>query len=92
VWAFVSKDVDKRLRANFDKPFIELSAKEWRSGDIPWIVAAGGLPDALRATLGHMAQNVFPGRPANIVVIEDGKALVRQLVPPAAQDNEKTES
>ncbi|MEO1694722.1 MAG: toxin-activating lysine-acyltransferase [Pseudomonadota bacterium] len=87
LWAFVSDEVDGRLRKSAAEPILKLEATEWRSGDIPWIVAAGGVPDALRATLGHMAKNVFPAKPANIVIKDEGETKVVKLVPPKAQDN-----
>ncbi|MEO1719998.1 MAG: toxin-activating lysine-acyltransferase [Pseudomonadota bacterium] len=87
LWAHVSEDVDRRLRETAAEPILKLAPDEWRSGDIPWIVAAGGVPDALRATLGHMAKNVFPANPANIVIKDDDKAKVVKLVPPKSQDN-----
>ncbi|MEL6622590.1 MAG: toxin-activating lysine-acyltransferase [Pseudomonadota bacterium] len=87
LWAHVSEDVDSKLRVQVDAPFVKLAPEDWRSGEIPWIVAAGGLPDALRAALGHMARDVFPGNPANILINENGVSKVVKLVPPAAQDN-----
>lgn len=41
LWARVSVDVDKRLSEKLDEP-IRLGPREWRSGDIHWLVDAIG--------------------------------------------------
>jgi hemolysin-activating ACP:hemolysin acyltransferase len=41
LWAKVSADVDKRLTEKLDTP-IRLGPREWKSGDIFWLIEAIG--------------------------------------------------
>jgi hemolysin-activating ACP:hemolysin acyltransferase len=79
LWAMVSEDVDRRLSAELDKP-IRLQASEWRSGTIPWIVAALGEPNTTGQLLGQLSKTVFKDRPAKLRTRgPDGKAFIGRL-------------
>jgi hemolysin-activating ACP:hemolysin acyltransferase len=79
LWAMVSEDVDRRLSAELDKP-IRLQASEWRSGNIPWIVAALGEPNTTGQLLGQLSKNVFKDRPAKLRTRgPDGRAFIGRL-------------
>lgn len=83
LWAFVSDDVDARLRAAPPNDgILRLAPNEWRGGNTPWIIAAAGVPQALRAILGHMTTQVFQDAPANILVGDGKTQQVRKLLPP----------
>ena len=43
LWARVSDDVDQRLTSNAGQA-IRLRPEEWKSGSIPWLIAAAGEP------------------------------------------------
>jgi hemolysin-activating ACP:hemolysin acyltransferase len=81
LWAYVSDEVDARLRANVTEGVVRLAPDEWRSGKTPWIVAAGGTPEALKAILGHMAKSLFKDTHANIVIAGDDGVSVQKLHP-----------
>src|SRR5262245_50908232 len=55
LWAKVSKEVDQRLSRDLDKP-IKLAASEWKSGDIAWLVALAGNPQAIGPMLKQFQQ------------------------------------
>ncbi len=87
LWAMVSETVDRRLAQNPDEP-LKLEPADWRSGDIPWIVAAFGDTKAVSQLLRQLAQTVFTKQPARLRARgEDGKAFVGRLefkaAPPA---------
>lgn len=79
LWAYVSEDVDARLRANPSDGVVRLAPAEWRSGEIPWIIAAGGTPDALKAILGHMAKSIFKDSHANMLIAGEDGVTVKTL-------------
>jgi cytolysin-activating lysine-acyltransferase len=79
LWAMVSDDVDRRLAAELDKP-MQLEASEWRSGDIPWIVAALGEPKIVGQLLEQLSRTVFTAQPAKLRTRgQDGKAFIGRL-------------
>lgn len=67
MWAFVSPEVDQRLRADPNEP-IRLSPNEWKSGDILWIVEAIGEQQLLQAMLQNAVVREWNGRSANLRV------------------------
>jgi len=78
LWALVSKDVDERLTASPDQ-LIPLKPEDWRSGDIPWIIATIGDPKAVGGLLQPLAKTVFKDRPPKMRVKDkDGKATIAQ--------------
>ncbi len=78
LWAFVSKDVDERLAASPDR-LEPLRPEDWRSGDIPWIIAAIGEPKIVGGLLQPLAKTVFKGRPPKMRVRgADGKTVIAQ--------------
>jgi cytolysin-activating lysine-acyltransferase len=79
LWAFVSPEVDKRLSETGDQG-LRLTAAEWRSGEIPWIVMAIGEPKVVGGLLQQLAKTVFKGKPAKIRARgADGKMVVGRL-------------
>jgi hemolysin-activating ACP:hemolysin acyltransferase len=62
LWATVSADVDRRLSEKLDQP-VNLEPKDWRSGDIPWLVTAAGDQRAVEAMLKQLQDNALKGRP-----------------------------
>lgn len=79
LWAMVSEEVDQRISSQLDKP-LKLQQSEWRSGEIPWIVAAFGDPKIVGQLLEELSKNVFKQRPAKLRSRgEDGKVFVGKL-------------
>ncbi len=87
LWAMVSETVDQRLSGQLDKP-MDLKPTEWKSGDIPWIVAAFGEPKIINQLFQQLSKNVFTKAPAKLRARDkDGKPFVGRLdfkAPPAA--------
>lgn len=80
LWAMVSPEVDQRISAKLDGP-IRLAPNEWRSGDIPWIVASVGSREALASLLRNLAQTKF-NTPAKLRVVDaQGRIAVGSLSP-----------
>jgi hemolysin-activating ACP:hemolysin acyltransferase len=79
LWARVSKEVDQRLSVNLDKP-LQLSPKEWNSGDIGWLIVLAGNLQALAPLLKQLQETTFKGRPVKMrAKAKDGKAVVTTL-------------
>lgn len=87
LWAMVSESIDQRLSGQLDKP-MDLKPNEWKSGDIPWIVAAFGEPKIINQLFQQLSKNVFTKAPAKLRARDkDGKPFVGRLefkAPPAA--------
>jgi hemolysin-activating ACP:hemolysin acyltransferase len=81
LWAMVSESVDERLSQNLDQP-VNLGPQDWRSGSIPWIIAAFGDNRVIGGLLQQLATNVFKAEPAKIRTRgADGKAALAKLEP-----------
>jgi cytolysin-activating lysine-acyltransferase len=79
LWAWVSEAVDKRLSAQLDKP-MKLDPGEWKSGEIPWIVAAFGEPTVVNQLFQQLSKSVFTETPAKLRARDkDGKPFVGRL-------------
>jgi cytolysin-activating lysine-acyltransferase len=61
LWAKVSPDVDKRLGENLDKP-VALTAGEWKSGTIPWMITLAGAQPALVGFVKQLCEKEFNGQ------------------------------
>jgi hemolysin-activating ACP:hemolysin acyltransferase len=86
LWASVSADVDRRLSENLDKP-MQLAAAEWKSGDIPWVVAALGDRRAVEPMLRQLQKVTLKGRPLKLRLRgQDGQSAVRALTAEAPLD------
>ncbi len=62
LWANVSEEVDCRLSVEGDKP-VKLEPKDWKSGDIPWLVMAIGDKRFLKSMLEQVQSKTLNGRP-----------------------------
>jgi cytolysin-activating lysine-acyltransferase len=83
LWARVSPGVDKRLSEKLDEAPM-LRAAEWTSGDILWMIALVGEPDALAKLLPQVQKTAFKGRPVKLRVQQpDGTTIVKTLASPA---------
>lgn len=79
LWAMVSDDVDKRLSTEPGKP-IRLHTREWRSGDIPWIIATAGEGKVVSSLLQRLAEHKFRDKSARMHARgSDGKPTVAIL-------------
>ncbi|GJL61948.1 MAG: hypothetical protein NPIRA04_06020 [Nitrospirales bacterium] len=63
MWAQVSEDVDKKLEAQKEAniPF-RLAPQEWKSGDIPWLLAVVAPKEAGQALVMKLEETVFQGK------------------------------
>ena len=85
LWAQVSTEVDQRLSTNLDEPF-RLAPNEWRSGDIPWLMATAGDPRGVDVILKQLQENRLKGKSFKIRgKRQDGKEVVGNLAPRNAQ-------
>jgi hemolysin-activating ACP:hemolysin acyltransferase len=79
LWASVSAEVDRRLSENLDKPFT-LEPKDWRSGDIPWLITAAGDKRVVDAMLKQLQETGLKGRPLKTRAKQaDGTVAVKVL-------------
>jgi cytolysin-activating lysine-acyltransferase len=79
LWAMVSETIDRRLSASPDQP-LKLEPADWRSGQIPWIIAAFGEPKVVGGLLQQLAKTVFTAEPAKLRARgEDGKPCIARL-------------
>jgi cytolysin-activating lysine-acyltransferase len=85
LWAQVSNEVDQRLSKNLDQRF-QLAPNEWRSGDIPWLVATAGDPRGVDVILKQLQENRLKGKSFKMRgKRQDGKEVVGNLAPRNAQ-------
>ena len=63
LWAEVSKKVDKKLEAQKKEyiPF-RLAPHEWKSGDIPWLLAIAAPKEVAQVLVKKMKETVFRGQ------------------------------
>lgn len=79
LWATVSDTVDQRLSSNVGE-LIRLKAEDWKSGSIPWLVAAAGEPRAVAGLLKVVAERQFGASGIKAIAQgADGKAVVTNL-------------
>jgi hemolysin-activating ACP:hemolysin acyltransferase len=79
LWASVSAEVAERLASQAGKT-IPLAPKDWKSGDIVWVVAAVGEGRVLSEMLKQLSKRDWSGREVKIVVRpKDGKPTVATL-------------
>lgn len=67
VWANVSEDTDKRLRAGESR----LKADEWKGGDIPWLIELIAPFGAQEEILADLSTAVFNAEPFNFHMATD---------------------
>ena len=83
LWAKVSKEVDKRLSQNLDKP-IQLAPNEWKSGEIAWLIVVAGNVQGLAPMLKQF-QETLKGQPLKMRAKgKDGKTVVTTFTGQAA--------
>jgi len=75
LWASVSEEVDRRLSESRDAP-VKLAPKDWKSGDIPWLIIAAGDQRLIGALRQRVEKTVLKGRPLkSLAAQKDGKDL-----------------
>jgi cytolysin-activating lysine-acyltransferase len=74
LWASVSKDVDKRLADNLSAP-IRLAPREWKSGDILWIVDAIGDNRLVGELVKRLQGKEWKGRPVKARIVDGQKQV-----------------
>ena len=62
LWANVSEEIDQQLSENRGEP-VKLSPKDWKSGDIPWLILAAGDKRLIHEIRKGIEANVLKGRP-----------------------------
>jgi len=81
LWANVSPEVERRLKANIAAPYA-LSSSDWRSGDIPWLVEAVGPPHIVQHLLTQLQSSTFKGRELRMRTMDaNGKLTVGMFKP-----------
>ena len=62
LWASVSEEIDRQLSETRDQP-VRLAPKDWKSGDIPWVIVAAGDQRLVKALQQRLQETVLKGRP-----------------------------
>jgi cytolysin-activating lysine-acyltransferase len=76
LWAQVSEAVDKRLSEDLDKPLL-LAPDEWKSGDIPWLIALVGDNRLIAPMVKELQRSALQGRPLKIRIKDaSGKSAI----------------
>jgi hemolysin-activating ACP:hemolysin acyltransferase len=79
LWAQVSAEVDKRLSENLGEP-IRLGPREWKSGDILWLVDPIGDARAVAALVQRLRGKEWKGKPVKMRMTDaDGQVRVRVI-------------
>jgi hemolysin-activating ACP:hemolysin acyltransferase len=83
LWASVSADVDKRLSEQLGEP-IRLGPREWKSGDILWLIDAIGDDRAVAALVQRLRAKEWKDKPVKARVTDrEGQVKVRLIEPQA---------
>ena len=79
LWATVSEDVDQRLSSELDKP-IKLEPKEWKSGDIPWLICVAGDRRVVDGMLKKLQSDAFKNNPIKMRARgQDGQTTIATI-------------
>ena len=79
LWASVSEDVDQRLSSELDKP-IKLEPKEWKSGDIPWLICVAGDRRVVDGMLKKLQSDAFNNIPIKMRARgQDGQTTIATI-------------
>ncbi len=79
IWAMVSEEIEQKLTAA-EKDTQRLEVGDWKSGNIPWIVAAVGDSKVVSTLLERLAKSAFKDEPARIRGRDkDGKMSIGKL-------------
>lgn len=62
LWASVSEEIDRRLSDNRGEP-VKLAPKDWKSGEIPWLILAAGDQRLIKSMMQRIEETVLKGRP-----------------------------
>ena len=82
LWASVSPEVDTRLSSNLSNP-IQLAPREWKSGDILWIIDAVGDKRLIGGLIGRMQTAEWKGKHIKVRVVDAQKRAKIHVVEPA---------
>jgi len=82
VWAKVSTEVDQKLSAIHSGP-MRLSAQEWSSGDILWIILNAGDPRGVSTIINTLRKTDFKGNPVKIRVRDASGNFIAKTIDPA---------
>ena len=74
MWASVSPDVDKRISDDLSKP-IRLAPREWKSGDILWLVDAIGDNRLVGELVKRLHAKEWKGKAVKARVVDDKKQV-----------------
>lgn len=92
LWATVSDVVDQGLASNAGQP-ARLQGDEWKSGAIPWLVAAAGEPRGVAGLVKALVERQFPETGLKTLARgADGKPRVRTLHKSTSPKNRKAKS
>lgn len=79
LWAKVSAEVDARL-AQDQSPLPHLDPQDWQSGPIPWVIAAAGRPDIVKAMLERVVKLPLQNQAIKLRIANpDGSFSVKEL-------------
>lgn len=81
LWANVSKEVDARL-SDMTSGALNISATDWNSGDIPWVMIAAGDQNLVSAILDTLMKQTWAGKDTKMRIKGgDGKVTLSVLRP-----------
>jgi len=79
LWATVSEDVDRRLSSELGEP-IKLEPKEWKSGDIPWLICVAGDRRVVDGKLKKLQSDAFKNNPIKMRARgQDGQTTIATI-------------
>jgi cytolysin-activating lysine-acyltransferase len=82
LWARVSEEIDTRIVENIDKP-IRLTAEEWNSGDIVWMMDLLGDSRFIAPMIKMLNKDIFKGAPVKYRTVDaEGVASIMLLKTP----------
>jgi len=82
LWASVSEEIDQKLSKTNGEP-VKLAPKDWKSGDIPWLIIAAGDKRLIKAILQRVQETTLKGRPMKFRALDNIEKAVQTTTPPS---------
>ncbi len=81
LWASVSEEIDRRL-SDKTAEAVKLDPKDWKSGDIPWVIVAAGDQRVIKVLLQRIQETALKGRPLKFRSPKKGDETVAPTASP----------
>jgi len=75
LWASVSEEIDRQLSDNPDQS-MKLAPKDWKSGEIPWLIIAAGDQRLIKTLVERVQETILKDRTLKFWIADGGGKVV----------------